>query len=287
MPADMQRPPTRAEMNRLLIANALTKPVPNIVVPAAVAVVGIAFGIPVIGIAVAIVAWLALAATTYFDGDEAERVSREQRTRRQAKQQKASPRLNPATLSLPVREHLMQVLEQEQRIREAIQRADLPFEDVSTEVDGFVRTAERTASRAELLFEYLDDEDPARVEARLQQVKGEVAAGDASKQPLIDALTTQLKALGAAREKLDDFFTQMERVSVELGNIRGQLLSVSAASESESQEELAAGVRDLREQIGAVADGMSEVLDTTGAGAGAGPDAGAGAGPTSTPRATP
>jgi hypothetical protein len=54
----------------------------------------------------------------------------------------------------------------------------------------------------------------------------------------------------------------MERVGVELGNIRGQLLSVSAASETESQRELAAGVRDLREQIGAVAEGMTEVLET-------------------------
>jgi len=261
MGREVDRPPTRAELNRLLIVNAITRPFPNVIVPAAVAVIGIAFGIPLIGIGVGVVAWLALSATTYLDGDEAERVAGEQRARRRAAQDKRSPRLNPATLSLPVREHLTDVLEQEQRIREAIERADLPFEEVSGEVDGFVRVAERTASRAELLFEYLDDEDPARCAARLEEVQGQVAAGDASKQPLVEALTTQMQALNRAKDKLDDFFTEMERVAVELGNIRGQLLSVSAATEAESQRELAAGVRGLREQIGAVAEGMSEVLE--------------------------
>jgi hypothetical protein len=260
MAGELDRPPTRAELNRLLMANALTKPVPNIVVPAAIAIAGILAGIALVGILVAVVAWLAFAATTYFDGDEAERVSTEMRARRRAVYDKKNPRLNLRTLSPPVADRLNKVLAQEQRIRDAIERAELPFEEVSGEVDGFVRVAERTASRAELLYEYLDDEDPARVERRLATVTEE-AKTDPSKQPLVEALTAQVKALGVAERKLDDFYTEMERVAVELGNIRGQLLSVSAASESEQQRDLAQGVRDLREQIGAVADGMSEVLD--------------------------
>jgi hypothetical protein len=40
---------------------------------------------------------------------------------------------------------------------------------------------------------------------------------------------------------------------------------VSATSEAAAQRELAAGVRDLREQVGAVAEGMSEVLEEAGA----------------------
>ena len=54
-----------------------------------------------------------------------------------------------------------------------------------------------------------------------------------------------------------------ERIAVELGNVRGQLLSVSATTEAAAQRDLAAGVRALREQVGAVADGMSEVLSET------------------------
>jgi hypothetical protein len=263
MAGEVDRPLSRAELNRLLIVNAVTKPFPNILLPAGVAAAGIAFGIPVIGILVAIAAWLALSAITYFDGDEAERVAEEQRARRRAKLEKASPRMNPATLSEPVARHLNAVLAQEKRIREAIEKADLPFEEVSGEVDGFVRVAERTAGRAELLYEYLADEDPDRVDRRLTEVRGQLEAGDESKRPLVEALTAQVDALRKAVRKLDDFYTEMERVAVELGNIRGQLLSVSAATESEGQRELAAGVRDLREQIGAVAEGMSEVLEAT------------------------
>jgi hypothetical protein len=259
---DLDRPLTRADLNRHLIANALTKPFPNVVLPAVVAVAGIAIGIPVIAIVVAVSAWLAMAATTYFDEFEAQRVHEELRARRRAALEKRSPRVQPQTLSPPVANHLNKVLEQERRIRDAIEKADLPFEEVSGEVDGFVRVAERTAARAELLFEYLADEDPERVRRRLATVTEE-AKTDPGKQPLVDALTAQVDALRRAERKLDDFYTQMERVCVELGNIRGQLLSVSAATESESQRELAAGVRDLREQVGAVADGMSEVLDAT------------------------
>ncbi len=53
----------------------------------------------------------------------------------------------------------------------------------------------------------------------------------------------------------------MERVSVELGNVHGQLLSVSATTEAAAQRELAAGVRGLREEVTAVAEGMSEAID--------------------------
>lgn len=261
----MDAPLTRSELNRVLILNAATKPFPNILVPAGVAVVGIAAGIPLVGIVVAVVAWLALSVTTYLDGDEAERVASALRERRRAAIEREHPRVDPATLAPPIAEHLRQVLAQEVRIREAIDRAELPFEEVSGEVDGFVRVAERTAGRAQLLYEYLADEDPERVQRRLAEVRREAEGGDASKRQLVDALGAQVAALQRAERKLGDFYTEMERVAVELGNIRGQLLSVSAASESESQRELAAGVRDLREQIGAVADGMSEVLETSGA----------------------
>jgi hypothetical protein len=262
MGRDLQRPPTRAEINRLLIVNALTKPFPNIAVPVVIAVAGIVIGITGIAIAVAVVAWLAFAATTYFDGDEAARVAGEQRSERRAAIDKKTPRVSPSTLSPPVAARLNDVLEQEARIRQAIERAELPFEEVSGEVDGFVRVAERTASRAELLYEYLNDEDPQRVERRLATVTEE-AKTDPAKEPLVEALTAQIAALGRAERKLDDFYTEMERVAVELGNIRGQLLSVSAATEAGQQRELAEGVRDLREQVSAVADGMSEVLDSS------------------------
>ncbi|MEA2309970.1 MAG: hypothetical protein QOI65_2256 [Thermoleophilaceae bacterium] len=253
---------SRGELNRLLVTNALSKPWPNVLVPAGLAIAGILIGLGVVVIPIAIVAWLALSAITYFDGDEAERVAARVRGRRQVAA-RAEPRVDPRTLAQPIAQELNAVLHQEQRIREAIERADLPFGEVSDEVDTFVRAAEKTAGRAQLLYEYLTDQDPRYVEERLRTVKLAAESGNESQRALAEALTAQLEAMRKAQDKLQGFYTEMERIGVELGNVRGQLLSVSATTEAASQRELAGNVRDLREQMGAVADGMSEALDET------------------------
>jgi chromosome segregation ATPase len=255
---------TRGELNRLLVTNALGKPWPNVLVPAGLAIAGILIGHALIAIVIAVVAWLALSLITYFDGDEAERVAARVRGRRQVAE-RAQPRVDPRTLAQPIAQELNAVLHQEQRIREAIERADLPFAEVSDEVDTFVRAAEKTAGRAQLLYEYLTDQDPRYVEERLRAVKLAAESGNESQKALADALTAQLDGMRKAEHKLQGFYTEMERIGVELGNIRGQLLSVSATTEAASQRELAGNVRDLREQMGAVADGMSEALEETNA----------------------
>jgi hypothetical protein len=261
---DLQRPLTRGELNRFLVANALTKAWPNVIVPALVAAAGVLIGLGWLVVPIAIVAWVALSAITYFDGDEAEQVAGRMRERR-AVAARAEPRLDPASLAGPIGTQLGDVLAQEQRIREAIERADLPFTEVSDEVDTFVRAAERTAGRAQLLYEYLTDQDPRQVEERLRAVRLAAESGNESQKALADALAAQLEAIRLAEHKLQAFYTEMERIAVELGNIRGQLLSVSAATEAASQRELAGNVRDLREQMGAVAEGMSEALEETSA----------------------
>jgi hypothetical protein len=43
--------------------------------------------------------------------------------------------------------------------------------------------------------------------------------------------------------------------------VRGNLVSVSASSEAANQERLAGEVRALREEVGAVAAGMSEAYE--------------------------
>ena len=260
----LQRPPTRAELNRLLVANALTKTWPNVLLPAGLAVAGLLLGLDfVLLLPVALVAWIALSAVTYFDADEAEAVAERDRARRRGALA-SGRRTDLRALAPPVAAHLQQVLAQEQHIRGAIERADLPFSEVSDEVDTFVRAAEKTAGRAQLLYEYLAEQDPRQVEYRYQQVRAEA---DPSKKALAEALWAQLQAMHRAQKELESFYTEMERIAVELGNIRGQLLSVSAASEGAAQRQLASDVRDLREQMGAVAEGMNEALAETGAAA--------------------
>ncbi len=262
MPADLQRPPTRGELNRMLIGNALTKPWPNVLLSAGLAAFGLFIGIDLAFILpVAIVLWLSLSVVTYFDTGEAEKVAMRERAKRRGTLE-AGRRVDIRTLALPVAGHLQRVLQQEANIRSAIERAELPFSEVTAEVDTFVRAAERTAGRAQLLYEYLAEQDPRQVEYRYQQVQ---AAADPSKRALAEALRTQLQAMRRAQRELESFYTEMERIAVELGNIRGQLLSVSAATEGASQRQLASDVRDLREQMGAVAEGMNEALAETSA----------------------
>jgi hypothetical protein len=259
---DLEKPPTRAELNRLLIGNALTKTWPNVLLPAGLATAGILVGLSVgVLLVVALIAWLALSAVTYFDADEAEAVAARDRAKRKGISG-GGLRTDPRSLAPPVAAHLQQVLNQEAHIRGAIQRAELPFSEVSDEVDTFVRAAERTAARAQLLYEYLAESDPRQVEARMVQIRNDP---DPSKKALSDALYTQVQAMQRAERELDSFYTEMERIAVELGNIRGQLLSVSAATEGATQRQLASDVRDLREQMGAVAEGMNEALAETSA----------------------
>jgi hypothetical protein len=266
MSPELQKPLSRGELNRLLVANALTKTWPNVLLPAGLAVAGLLLGLPLGAlVAVAVVAWLALSVVTYFDTEEADKIAGRVRSQRRGALQ-AGRRVDLHTLAPPIAQQLQNVLAQEAFIRQAVERNDLPFAEVLDEVDTFVRAAERTAGRAELLYEYLASDDPRRVDSRLRQVQG-----DPSKAALAEALSTQLKAMQRAERELEGFYTEMERIGVELGNIRGQLLSVSATTESAAQRDLAADVRDLREQMGAVAEGMSEALEQTSTAPPAGP----------------
>ena len=254
---DLDRPPTRGELNRLLVGNALTKPFPNVALPALSAIGGLVLGATWI-VAIAVAAWLAFAAVTYFDGDEAERVAGEERAKRRRAFEQANPRVHPDQLAPPIGQRLHAVVAEEERINRAIAQAELPFEEVSGEVDSFVRAAEGTARRAQLIYEYLSDHDPRAVEARLASLSADDL--DSSKRALREAVEAQARALRRGQEQLERFYTEMERIAVELGNVRAELLSVSAASDAAGQQRLAGDVRDLREQMGAVSAGMSEAL---------------------------
>ena len=57
--------------------------------------------------------------------------------------------------------------------------------------------------------------------------------------------------------QLARFYDQMEQMLVELDTVRGHLITVSASTEADSQERLADDVRELRQEMGAVAEGMA------------------------------
>jgi hypothetical protein len=246
-------PYSRSQFNRALIANALLSPV-NVLLLAGMLIAGLLLNVFAILLPVALVVYGIAAARTYFDEDEANKVLERERAER--RKDLEAGRLDPDTLAEPIARLLSGALERERRVRDAIERAELPYEEVSAEVDRFVREMEGTAARAQLLWEALAENHPNFVEDRLNEVRGQ-----AGKEELVKALEAQLAVLRRMEGQLQRFFTEMERVLVELDTVRGNLVSVSASTEAANQQRLAADVRELRDEVGALAEGMNEAYE--------------------------
>jgi hypothetical protein len=247
------RPYSRGEFNRALIANALLSPF-NVVLLACMLAAGLLLGALLPLLPVAIVVYGIAAARTYFDEDEAGKVLTRERSRRRQALERG--RLDPSTLAQPIRQVVEAARQRERRVRDAIDRAELPYEEVSGEVDRFIRALEGTAARAQLLYEALSETPPAWVEQRLADVRGDPARGD-----LAAALEHQLAVQRRMEGQLQRFYTEMERVLVDLDTVRGNLVSVSASTEAANQQRLASDVRSLREELSAVAEGMNEAYE--------------------------
>ncbi|MBA2420237.1 MAG: hypothetical protein H0V57_03795, partial [Thermoleophilaceae bacterium] len=170
-------------------------------------------------------------------------------------------RTDPATFAPPIRDLMYGALQRESRIREAIGRAELPYEEVAGEVDAFLEVMEGSAKRAQLLYEALAENPPAWVEQRTEAERRAPGPGREHRVELVEALGHQLKVLRRMEVQLRRFYDEMERVLVELDTVRGSLVSASASTDTERQRTLAADVRGLREEVGAVSEGMSEAYE--------------------------
>jgi hypothetical protein len=246
-------PYSRGQYNRALIVNALLSPF-NILLFAALLVAGIVLDLFLPVLPVALAAYAIAAARTYFDEDEAGKVlERERASRRKAL---AAGRMDTTALAEPIARLVQAGRQREARIRDAIDRAELPYAEVSDEVDRFIRAMDDGARRAQLLYEALAETPPQWVEQRLGQVRD-----DPSKAELTAALENQLAVQRRMEAQLQRFYDEMERILVELDTVRGNLVSVSASTEAANQQRLAGDVRALREEVGAVAEGMSEAYE--------------------------
>jgi hypothetical protein len=249
-------PYDRARFNRALIANALLDPF-NVVLLAVVLIVGILLGIFVYALPIGAVLYLAGAVRTYFDEDAANKVLERERASHRKEVEAGRAKVKPEEFAPPIARLLHEARIREKRIGDAIERADLPYEEVAEEIDRFVAAMDSTAGRAQLLYEALADTPPDGVEARLAEVRRR-----GGEPELAEALETQLTTLRRMEKQLDRFFAEMERILVELDTVRSQLVSVSASSESAAQTELAADVRALRERVGASAEGMAAAFES-------------------------
>jgi chromosome segregation ATPase len=246
-----EKPVTRSQLQRSLVTNALTKPL-NVLVPAALVVAGIVLGALWL-VAIAVVVYAVLGALTFFDEGEAERVG----TRvygESAKAVKPAKQAELSKLAPPIAQQLGAARAEEARIHTAVTDADLPFEEVTSETDALVRAMESIAIRAQRVYDYLAAHDPRPVRARLAQIEGAGAETELAK-----ALREQLAAYEKLSAQLKRFYDEMEHMTASLSTVCAQVVSMSAAGEGETgQRELAGQVRDLRDQVDALSDGMRE-----------------------------
>jgi hypothetical protein len=249
MPGPLQRPPDRAQLTRAIVVNAATKPA-NVVVPAGIAIAAAIFGVTWLW-PVAVLVYVALVVATFFDADEAEAVGKRRRGEREPQQHT----LDPGRLAPPIAQRLQQALAEERQIRTTIEAADIDLQDVSTEVDGLVANLEKSAQRAQLVYDYLADQDSGALDRRA----GELARSqDPDSQRAAAALRDQRQLAQDLEATLQRFYAQMDHAVVSLQTIRGELVRISVAGEAERQAETAERVRDLRREVGAMADGMRE-----------------------------
>jgi hypothetical protein len=249
MPGEVQRPPNRSELTVALAMNAATKPV-NVLVPAAIAIVAALVGVPLLW-AVAVIVYVALVLATFFDADEAEKVGQ----RRRGVAQPTQRQIDPAKLAPPIAQRLEQALSEEQQIRSTIDGAGVDLQDVSSEVDGLVANLEKSAQRAQLVYDYLADQDSRTLERRADEM---ARSQDPDSQRAAAAVRDQMKLAKDLEATLQRFYAQMDHAIVSLQTIRGELVRISVAGEAEQQAETLERVRDLRQEVGAMADGMRE-----------------------------
>jgi len=247
------KPYSRGEFNQALVVNAATSPF-NVLILCAMLIAGLLLDVFLLVLPVALVVYGIAAARTYFDEDVANKVLERERGRRRRSLEKG--RLDTRLLAQPIANLVSAAHARERAIRDAIARAELPYSEVSDEVDRFIQAIEGTASRAQLLFEALAESPPGYVAERIVQV-----AGDPLRAELSKALEQQLTVLRRMEKQLDRFYAEMERILVELDTVRGSLVSVSASTDTATQQQLAADVRSLREEVGSLAEGMSEAYE--------------------------
>ncbi len=258
MPAP-RRPYSRSEYNRALLRNAMLKPF-AVILLAAVLIAGFLLDLVVPLLPVAIVFYALAVGRTYLDEDEATKVLEHERGKRRHTLERV--RLDSNTLAPPIRDLMNGARTRESRIREAINRAQLPFDEVEGEVDAFLEVMEGSAGRAQLLYEALAESPPDLVEQRMESEQRAPGPGREYRAELVEALGHQLTVLRRMEKQLARYYDEMERVLVELDTVRGSLVSASASTDTERQRTLAADVRGLREEVGSLSEGMSEAYET-------------------------
>jgi hypothetical protein len=245
---------TRRVLARELALNAATRPL-NVAVPAGVVVAAMLLTWWLLPVAA--VVYAALVVTTFLDEDIAEAVGRGVYARARA----ALGRAEIGNLTPSVADRLALAGEAHQRIRHAIAESQIPLADVETEVERLMHELEKLACKADLVARYLADESEVGLRRRLQQLRRSTSCDselDEATAQVAAALEDQLHARAQLGRQLSRFDAQMQHIVATLGFIHAQIVRVSVAEEASEQRRVADQVRDLRDEVDAIADALHE-----------------------------
>jgi hypothetical protein len=252
---------TRDSLRRELAVNAATKPLP-IVAAAAVAVAAFLLGVPWL-LPIALGIYVALAATTFLDPEEADRVGRETYARAR---EVWAPKPPAAALAEPIAALVERARAEERKITGAIDESELPLVEVSVEVKALTGDLERSARRAQRLWEYRQGESAVDVRRRLEALRVQGGGSQetvAARRRAEAALEDRLRVGAALDAELERFLAEMEHLVATLGVVHGQVVRMSVSDDGR-EEQLAGELRDLRGRVAALADGMRDAVPKDG-----------------------
>lgn len=249
---------TRDALRRALVINAATKPM---AIGAAGVVLVAAFVLGTLWLLlVAVGLYVGLAAATFFDQEEAARVGA-------AAYERAGLGRGVAALASGLAPEIAALLQrardEEARIAETVEESELPLDSVVSEVASLTTEMERIAGRAQSISKYLDGQKPADARLRLRELRDAPASSaeaTRARDRAVNAVTAQLQLWETMTEELDRFKAEMEHLIASLGIVHGQLVRMDVANETHLQDEVAQELSELRERVGAFAEGMREAV---------------------------
>jgi hypothetical protein len=171
-------------------------------------------------------------------------------------------RVDPDRLARPIGAQLAAARIEEARIRSAIDASDLSFTDLAPEVAALVGEMERTATRAQLVYDYLAGLYPDRIERRLRELRAAQGTDpDDPARTTADALEEQLAAYRDMRRQIERYFAEMEQTVAALSTIHAQVVRMSVTTDAAGEEELTSRVRDLHGKVTALTEGIAEAYE--------------------------
>jgi hypothetical protein len=241
--------PTRKDLTRVLVVNAMTKPV-NVTIPAAVLSAGLLLAVPWL-IPVALVCWLALVVMTFFDEREAEQAGRRARS---VRPEPAPPvRTRPSAFAPEIAARVRAASGARASIRLAIDESDTPLDDVAEEVDALVLALDGHATRAHRIRMFLAEESPEHLRERIANEPSEAVRA---------ALEAKLSALDRLQRRLTRLLEEMDHVVTTLQTVHAEIL----VTDGLEQGTLAGRVSELRASVQLVSAGLEDAFAESRAG---------------------